>query len=100
MTSIPGTLSGMASTSSGVSRTGFPLWNPCQGRVVREGKTRTIPWPIPWKRLIWALETESPKAMSRTTENVPQTTPERVRAVRKGWRTRSRTRLRRKMAII
>ena len=52
---------------------------------------------MPWNRLIWALETESPKAMSRTTENVPQTTPDRVRAVRSGWRTRSRKRLRKKM---
>jgi len=100
MISMPGTFSGMASTVSGVTRTAFPLTKPCHGSVVRDGKTRTMPVPMPWKRLIWALDTESPKARSSTTENVPQTTPERVRDVRRGCRTRSRKRLRKKMAII
>jgi len=97
---MPGTLSGMSSAISGVTRTGLPLRNPCQGSVVCDGKTRTMPWPMPWNRLIWALERESPKARSSTTENVPQMTPDRVRAVRIGWRTRSRKRLRKKMPII
>src|SRR5512136_2351093 len=94
MSSRPGTLSGMASIISGVRRTALPLTNPCQGSVVREGKPRTMPCPIPWNRLIWALATESPKASNRTTEKVPQMTPDRVRAVRSGCRTRSRNRLR------
>jgi hypothetical protein len=81
-------------------RTALPLRIPCHGSVVRDGKTRTMPWPMPWKRLAWARETDTPKASSRMTENVPQTTPESVRAVRRGWRTRSRKRLRKKMKII